>query len=187
MIPYSIIMDMRDGTYNKAVIKALLKFAGCVPLLQSITGSSYTSHALNAVCWFLSTLFICYMVCPILVNIISKIKISHSRVIVCIGIVITWLWLLLLRALMDYALGKGLGFAIQRFIDIVVCTLLLSTLAMGKGLVSNFLSSNVMIFLGRNSWEIFLWHFPVICYVDLLLQNETYFGFDMLLRIIIMI
>ena len=71
MLPYSIIKDMEDASIGMALVKGIIKLAGGVPLIQSVTGSTYTSHALNAVCWFLSTLFICYIFSPILIKLVK--------------------------------------------------------------------------------------------------------------------
>lgn len=43
-------------------------------LFQSITGMTKFSHSINGVCWFLSTLFICYIVCPWLLRVVDKIR-----------------------------------------------------------------------------------------------------------------
>lgn len=44
----------------------------CILLVQSITGMTEFSHAINEVCWFLSCLFICYMFCPLFVKYVNK-------------------------------------------------------------------------------------------------------------------
>lgn len=72
MVPYSIIMDMKDSSFKTAILKAVIKLLGGGTLLQAGTGSSYTSHALNAPCWFLSCLFMIYMICPVLLRITKK-------------------------------------------------------------------------------------------------------------------
>ena len=41
-------------------------------LCQSCFGTISLSHGINDVCWFLSSLFICYIFSPLLINIIKK-------------------------------------------------------------------------------------------------------------------
>ncbi len=41
-------------------------------LFQSLFGTTFLSHGINGVCWFLSSLFICYMVSPLLLYLIKK-------------------------------------------------------------------------------------------------------------------
>lgn len=55
-------------------------------LLQSLTGMIEVSHSVNGVCWFLSSIFICYMLCPIFLKIMNRItnKIEAYR-----GIILT--------------------------------------------------------------------------------------------------
>ena len=67
-LPYSIIRDMEDASFAKACVKGLVKYFGCMTLLQSASGSWFTCSALLGTTWFLSALFICYMVCPSLVK-----------------------------------------------------------------------------------------------------------------------
>ena len=43
-------------------------------LLQSLTGMTKFSHSLNGVCWFLSTIFICYMFCPLFLKIVDRLN-----------------------------------------------------------------------------------------------------------------
>lgn len=94
-VPYSIIMDIKEDGLSlmRAILKACVKFLGGGTLLQAITGSSVTSHALNAVCWFLSCLFICYMFCPKLYNnvvLLSK-RINNFEIkgfVWCVGMIV---------------------------------------------------------------------------------------------------
>lgn len=64
-IPYNIL----SGANPKGIF---VKFFLNLTLVQSLTGQSRFSHGINGVCWFLSTLFICYIVAPLLINFIQK-------------------------------------------------------------------------------------------------------------------
>ena len=57
-------------------------------LFQSITGMMMFSHSLNGVCWFLSTLFICYIACPWLLCIVDKIRNKNQALIMICGFVV---------------------------------------------------------------------------------------------------
>ena len=48
-------------------------------LLQSLTGTMTFSHSLNGVCWFLSTIFICYMFCPWFLKAVDKLNTNCKR------------------------------------------------------------------------------------------------------------
>ena len=48
-------------------------------LLQSLTGMNKISHSLNGVCWFLSTIFICYMFCPWFLKIVDRLNTNKKN------------------------------------------------------------------------------------------------------------
>ncbi len=97
-IPYSILMDLMDSSWTVAVLKALVKFVGCLTLLQSAFGSTYISHALVSTTWFLSTLFICYIFCPMIIKLIKRIKPKDlGKALVGVEIVTVLAGVLLLR------------------------------------------------------------------------------------------
>ena len=54
------------------MVMELAKFILCIPLLQSLSGSTFFSHAFNGVSWFLSCLFCVYIVSPFLLNRLKK-------------------------------------------------------------------------------------------------------------------
>lgn len=251
MVPYSIIMDMNEGTVLMATTKAIVKLIGCATLLQSLTGSSYTSHALNAVCWFLSSLFICYILCPFFSGVLISVKKKCRTVHVILCTFAVWIWLVILDIIQKLAVSRGLFmindlvygspfarlfivllgmiiaknlsdmkrrvedkiygdesfyaqnhvlrylseiliivlilawyfnrnrmieyFPFCRLLDLFVCELFI-ILMIQRGIVSKILSFNTIVIIGRNSWKVFLWHYPVICYVDLLFHfiNANY-------------
>lgn len=52
----------------------IVKFLIDLSLCQSAFGTMALSHSINGVCWFLSTLFICYIFSPFLVKIVKKLN-----------------------------------------------------------------------------------------------------------------
>lgn len=54
------------------MLKVILFGVVDLSLLQSITGITMFSHGINGVCWFLSTLFICYLACPLGLIVVDK-------------------------------------------------------------------------------------------------------------------
>ena len=107
-VPYSIIMDMEDATFTKACIKAVIKFAGCMTLCQSAFGTSYTSHALIATSWFLSTIFLCYIVCPRIKKLLSVMNNSNNFFLIGVVLVITEIISVCFRNIEYYAQNKGI-------------------------------------------------------------------------------
>ena len=53
-------------------------------MLQSLIPNKTIAHGVNAVCWFLSDLFICYIFCPMLCRLIRKIKEKRSAALISI-------------------------------------------------------------------------------------------------------
>lgn len=82
----------RMGTYG--LLKSLAITGGGVAInltmLQSLVPNKTIAHGVNGVCWFLSTLFICYIFCPWLYSKLRKIADTYRSVIiaVCINILI---------------------------------------------------------------------------------------------------
>lgn len=66
----------------------LIRFLIDLTLVQSIFGSTLFSHSINQVCWFLSTLFICYCFIPIIINIVRRYCISIKKIIIHLCIII---------------------------------------------------------------------------------------------------
>lgn len=83
-IPYDLYAIWGEKSYV-LIIREIILFGGCLTLLQSITGTYRFTHAINAVAWFLSTLFICYMFVPILIKIVKKYCINIKKVILFLG------------------------------------------------------------------------------------------------------
>lgn len=76
-IPYvisSIVLFVLDGFSIKSLIKLLAQILVSPTLLQSASGTTIFSHALNGVIWFYSCLFIIYLVSPLLMTFVFKHK-----------------------------------------------------------------------------------------------------------------
>ena len=58
----------------KTIAKLFIFGITDLTLFQSITGMTIFSHSINGVCWFLSTLFICYIACPWFLRVVVKFK-----------------------------------------------------------------------------------------------------------------
>lgn len=78
--------------YNTSIIKTIIKISGYISatltLCQSITGIERISHAMNGVCWFLSSLFISYMICPAFVLFVNKIGTKSMTIVAGIGVLL---------------------------------------------------------------------------------------------------
>lgn len=64
------------------VLLEIKKIILCIPLLQSATGIHAYSHAFNSVSWFLSSLFCIYLVSPIALKFLAKIKKTSTYTII---------------------------------------------------------------------------------------------------------
>lgn len=71
-LPYNIFLT------EYSVKTVMIKFFINLTLLQSIFGVTRLSHGINGVCWFLSTLFICYFFAPVIIKFIRK-KIETTK------------------------------------------------------------------------------------------------------------
>ena len=72
----------------KTIAKLFIFGITDLTLFQSITGMTMFSHSINGVCWFLSTLFICYIACPWLLRVVDKIRNQRQALIMICGLVV---------------------------------------------------------------------------------------------------
>lgn len=96
-IPYAVLRSIGKGyTIGETIRNIGIKMAFCITLFQSALGMKAMSWAMNNVCWFLSSLFMIYMICPFLMKMINYIEdrwISFSLIgIVCIILLIFYLF-----------------------------------------------------------------------------------------------
>lgn len=73
-IPFTILDKTIRHSFNYAVLWTVILFILALTLFQSAFGMSGFSHAINGIGWFLSTLFISYMVFPVVYRGIKKIR-----------------------------------------------------------------------------------------------------------------
>ena len=89
---YFLIIKNYDSSI-KAMIKTVLFFTIDIALLQSLPGISSISHSINGVCWFLSCIFVCYIVAPAFLRLADKIK-SVNQAVGCFVGLILWIELI---------------------------------------------------------------------------------------------
>lgn len=89
-IPYYMLISiMEEGqSFFQTVIFSVVKFTACLTLLQSSTGMMCFSHSLNAVCWFLSTLFCIHLVSPIVMKYLKRNVRNLRTAVIAIAITI---------------------------------------------------------------------------------------------------
>lgn len=89
-IPLNIIhLRLANGSIDlQYIVLAIAKLILCIPLFQSLSGSTLFSHAFNGVSWFLSCLFCIYIVSPFLLNRLRK---SNYNLFVMVGVNIMFL------------------------------------------------------------------------------------------------
>jgi peptidoglycan/LPS O-acetylase OafA/YrhL len=104
---YSIPFWIKYNTnFLKTIVKIVVYLGLDLTFLQSITGMTVFSHAINGVCWFLSSLFISYMFCPTFINIVHK---ADNKKKTVIGLVITLVIIVCLSFVASSIDGKFLG------------------------------------------------------------------------------
>ncbi|MBR2247901.1 MAG: acyltransferase [Clostridia bacterium] len=63
---------------KKSILKIIICSIIDLTCLQSLTGTTSISHGINGVCWFLSSLFVTYILAPIFLNIIDNGKLNKK-------------------------------------------------------------------------------------------------------------
>lgn len=85
-IPYSIYTYWLSGENTHQIIQAVVRrIVLCVPLLQSCTGIQSYTNAFNGVCWFLSCLFVLYIVFPLLARLADFLCRNTGAALVCLA------------------------------------------------------------------------------------------------------
>lgn len=96
-LPCTYIELRPYGSAINAGLKSLTLLGADASLLQSVTGMTFFSHSLNGVCWFLSCIFVCYIVMAFVIKKIDNIR-SKQEADVCFLISIIIVLLLSLAA-----------------------------------------------------------------------------------------
>ena len=127
---FSLLLFLPIYIRKKYLKTYIVQFLINLTLLQSLTLSTSFSHAINGVCWFLSTLTVCYICCPFLFEIVKNVKKWGGY-----GCIVSTHFLIVLIAekiFYDFIYNKGVSYAILgwRFplddISIIECSLLIS-------------------------------------------------------------
>lgn len=87
-IPITIFLSLTKRSLVKTIILYGAKMIPIPFLVQSLFGTSKLSHAFNGVCWFLSCLFICYIVCPLFYKLVNKTKNPMRDIFITILVII---------------------------------------------------------------------------------------------------
>ena len=82
MLPCTYIELRLYGSAINTGLKSLTLLAADVSLLQSVTGMTFFSHSLNGIYWFLSCIFVCYIVLAFMIKKIDNIR-SKREAEVC--------------------------------------------------------------------------------------------------------
>lgn len=97
MLPCTYFGLRPYGSVINTGLKSLMLLGVDLSLLQSVTGMTFFSHSLNGVCWFLSCIFVCYIVMAFIIKKIDNIR-SKREAEVCFLISIIIVLLLSLAA-----------------------------------------------------------------------------------------
>ena len=97
MLPCTYFGLRPYGSVINTGLKSLMLLGVDLSLLQSVTGMTFFSHSLNGVCWFLSCIFVCYIVMAFVIKKIDNIR-SKREAEVCFLISIIIVLLLSLAA-----------------------------------------------------------------------------------------
>lgn len=231
-LPYCLYYSIEDNGLGYALIKTSVKLSACLALIQSLSGRIAYAHAINGVGWFLSSIFIIYIMCPTLMKWISSCKSTSCIRALCIVCVAKCAFV---KVLLQYiGLGYGLddlsysfpfarvfyvifGMLICRLLDanqvrkethkdllmeiltsvaavgwfvvrnnchmpiyivvcfdLIVCGTLVYVFAQEKSCLSHKLSLSRLAEWGGSMMYVYLFHYPVVIYVDFLFQNHRY-------------
>lgn len=80
-LPFFFWVAITSKGLLNGIMTVVAKFLVSLTLLQSVTGMKVFSHSINEVGWFLSTLFVLYIVSPILLKINNSIK-ERTKVVI---------------------------------------------------------------------------------------------------------
>lgn len=247
-LPYTLYLSVMDNGVIKAIIKTGVKFIMCMSLTQSLLGKKVYSHAINGVAWFLSALFIVYLISPIVMKAVSF---SKKKIFDYIGIIVTGIIAITMKIgflriegitnfddlsygfpvlrlfyvvlgmwiakLYISSLKKGVkkkenslseiticllsiiwiaarnnfqGGNILKFsIDLMVSGGIIACFSRENGIISNILTKSKILQLSKYTMYVYMLHYPIRIYVDLLFENNRYLlgGFSGILESVIVL
>ncbi len=198
-------------------IKQGVKLLLCIPMMQTLIPNMAIAQAFNEAAWFLSCLFIIYMITPIILKLLYPYNRNLKKLFIIMFAAIVVLCLLLYGVrgnlafrycspyirVFYYFIGMILGMifintkdniknrsnklstiveviSIISFVlgwillynkqyseitSILIFVSLIYIFALEKGKVSEILSKNIGVFLGKISFEFYLIHYPLIKYL----------------------
>lgn len=180
MVPVSIFESMSAGRSLFEVLGlTLAKAIPCIFLLQSSMGIISLSHAFNGVCWFLSSLFIIYLISPWLMEKIERYESTGRSIFILLlldllVVVLSARWLGLIEGhgpFNDLVYGSPYRRVLYVFAGMILAQLYLKSV---------HLDANPFIFLAIFWWLFRNALFPVFGYiayaVDLILAGGTVLG-----------
>lgn len=96
-MPYELLRSLNKGYEIKEIVRNItIKIVFCITLLQSMAGMEALDRAINNVCWFLSTIFMIYLICPFMMCMIDQIpdKLINAVFIgtICVTLFVFWLF-----------------------------------------------------------------------------------------------
>ena len=233
MIGPSLFLSEIYPIYKRVAVK-MAQLIAALTLLQSGTGISKISHAINPVCWFLSCIFIIYMIYPWIRKInnfilsrkknivlfltadyiiyylfhllfslfertqgvwddisygspyirifqfiagvllcdfvyLNKNKSSYDKkiasILEIIVLLVFMLWFFYRNAIFygEYESEKSL-------MDFFIATMIVLVFSYEQGFVSNYLKTGLFVYFGNISMYIFLFHFPIIRTMEIILD-----------------
>ena len=239
MIPYVLYISIQDNGILLGIILSGMKFLICGAMLQSLSGLLKFAHAYNGVGWFVSTIFICYCVSPILkktskilfygkgnkvIRLICLIfftaifrslllfvdertifdDISYSspfvRVFyVLLGMCIYQLYIqqthssdnkdeknidtlrefsVVILSIIWFLARNTMELILDRFfiyiLDLTIVSYLVFCLANESGKISKAIRKSKIAKLGKDMMYIYLYHYPIRIYTDLVFENNRY-------------
>lgn len=75
MVPEALYQSLaRGNSVGLTAVQTAAEFALCIPLAQSLFGVKRLQWLFNSVAWFLSCLFLIYIVSPFIIKILKRIK-----------------------------------------------------------------------------------------------------------------
>lgn len=231
-LPYCLYYSILDNGLFHALVKTGVKLSTCLILVQSLSGKIAYAHAINGVAWFLSSIFIIYIMCPTIMKWVKSYQKKESICALCVACVMsgTSMKVLLLYIGAQYGLddlsysfpfarvfyvifgmlicrlleenqeskkaGKDLlmeifiaiaaiGWFIGRnscslptFIivcfDFIICGMLIYIYAQEKSYLSHWLSLSRLAQWGGSMMYVYLFHYPVVIYIDCMFQKHRY-------------
>lgn len=108
-VPYMFYINLQNHSLVSTVVRNGALFCIDLSLLQSLFGTSMISHSFNSVGWFLSALFIAYLLCPLFVRMAASLlnKKTHYMIVILVDSILLLLLASTVGVLLDRKLKIG--------------------------------------------------------------------------------